>query len=99
MFGKEFRLPHIVVDSLDQNILEGNHLLPFLDEFLTRLKKFLDGVTIIDRHDFSAGLVVSSVQGDSQTDLGGVFCKFQYLGNQATRRKCEMPCSDSQAFG
>ena len=75
----------IVVDFIDQNILEGNHFFSFLDEFFISFEKFFDRVTIINRHIFFYGLIVTSVQGYSQADLSRVFRKFQYLWNQATR--------------
>ena len=98
VFGEESGLGKVVVDSVNENVLEGDDLLALVDESFAGLKEFFDWIPLIDRHDLLAGFVIGSVERDGKTKLGRMFSQLEDAGNEAAGGEGDVAGSDPETF-
>ena len=83
-----------IVDPLDQNVFESDHLALGPDITFTGLHECRERILAIDRHDSRPHLVGRSMKGNGQTVLMRLTGKLLDLWGQATGRKGNFPGSD-----
>ena len=69
MLGQEGGLLRGVIDARQQDIFEKNLFLFGADKNITGLKKTIEGVTFVDRHNFIPDGVAGGVKGEGETEL------------------------------
>ena len=67
--GQQARLGGGVVHTLDQDVLEGDHLLLALAIVGARIHQLGNGVLLVHRHDLTADLVTRPMERNGQSDL------------------------------
>ena len=81
--GEDFCLGEGVVDSLDEDVFEGEFLFFGGVPVGEGVHELGNGVFFIHRHDLGANFVGGSVEGDGEADLLGVTGEFTDLEGEA----------------
>ena len=92
-----FHLGRGVVDSLDEDVFQGDHLALLFEVVAAGLGQFGQRVLAIDRHDLVANRIGGAVQRDRQTELFGFIGQLSDPGGQSAGRDRDLPGTDPSA--
>ena len=83
-----------IVQTLDENVLEGDATAALFDVFLDRVKKDVHVIRPRDRHELIPDLVVWSVERDSQVDLDAFITITLDAWDETAGADGDVSCSD-----
>ena len=97
VLGKETGFFGHVVDAIDENVFKGDDFVFLGDVICAGVEEFVQRISFVDGHDFSAHGVGGSVQGDGQLQLFGLVGEFANAGDESTRGHGDMARADVES--
>jgi len=95
--GEKRRLPEVVIDALDEDVLEGDLLFLVLVPCVEGPEEILQRPTAVDGQEEVADFVGGAVQRNRKADLAGMGGESPDLGDEAGGRDGEVPRPDFES--
>ena len=97
--GKLFCIGLAVIFSANERVFKCNPAACFCKVIAARIKNFINGIFIGNRHQLAAFFIVRRMEGKCQGDLESLICQFVHIRHDSAGGNSDIPLADVESIG